>query len=76
METLRNLWEGIRTTYDTRGDNLRLAYEVRSRRVPPFYVLDQVIGSQIASLPDVKLPEVSSAGIKIQLIALARSSSL
>ena len=57
MEALRNFWENVRTTYDTRGDNIRLAWEIKSRRIPSLYVLESTIGKDIASSPKVTLPE-------------------
>lgn len=77
LERLRNTFEFVRTTWDTRGDNLVLAWEVRTGRVPSFDVsLRQFKANSLPLLESlqIRLSEVSYARQRAQLTIQFRAA--
>jgi hypothetical protein len=67
-EVIRNVWESLRCTWETRGDNILLAYQMRLGLEPPLQSLEENIGSQIRSLPEVGLPAIQKGRLKFQIM--------
>ena len=73
-EIISHTWDHIRCTWETKGDNIKLAWEVRSGKVPSLKDLEESVGAQIRSLPDVGLSSLQSGRLKPQIMSAISAS--